>query len=485
MMLQGGVTYEEGRERDREYIASIMYEYPKAETKIIEMPLEYYNPMPVYTIEKPVIVREERKEESKTNRIKPVRRNEVKIPARERIDYINKLGNVKDFGVPQVNENIVMKAKTKKIQAPLKDYNEIANLMYPSMEEKSQIQVKKKEPILLGDAKTLKEEVLSISDVEKTLFKGGMMGNRPLEKIQPVAKNRKQDRNYEEIANLMYPSMEEERYYWDEKGNIFEKNPEDTLNWSEKQKRKLQVLSDNIEKWLNNSDIESEEYKQKVNLILSLIAAPLGGGAVLNSNISKLLVPIMGRKIGQTMAGGIGSGLTSGAVEGIGRGIIEGGNPIKTMLQDAITVGVIGAAGGYGLGKVGQNIAGKALQKYKNLDELNLEQRIEFRKTAKKYYKDYIQDTEIDKDGKIVFTKRGHKELSRWNPKQAVNYPTLKKDIKNSVKIADRKNIDKSKPFLKKFDVYQGENGQHLIGVYSDNKRNYYFTNDSIPISTQ
>ncbi|MGM9993291.1 MAG: lysozyme [Candidatus Avigastranaerophilus sp.] len=167
MMLQGGVTYDEGRERDREYIASIMYEYPKVEKKIIEMPLEYYNPMPVYTIEKPVIVREERKEEPKTNSLKAVRRNEVKIPARERIDYINKAGNVRDMGVPQENENVVMKAKVKKVQAPAKDYNEIANLMYPTMEEKSQIQVKKKEPILLGETSILKEpDMITLADKE-------------------------------------------------------------------------------------------------------------------------------------------------------------------------------------------------------------------------------------------------------------------------------------------------------------------------------
>ena len=165
MMLQGGVTYEEGRERDREYIASIMYEYPKAETKIIEMPLEYYNPMPVYKIEKPVIVREERKEESKTNRIKPVRRNEVKIPARERIDYINKVGNVRDMGVPQVNENVIMKAK-KQVK-PEKNYEEIANLFYPSMTEESQIQVKKKEPMLLGESSVLEEpDMITLADKE-------------------------------------------------------------------------------------------------------------------------------------------------------------------------------------------------------------------------------------------------------------------------------------------------------------------------------
>ena len=282
------------------------------------------------------------------------------------------------------------------------------------MIEKSQIQVKKKEPILLGDAKTLKEEVLSISDVEKTLFKGGMMGNRPLEKIESVAKNRKQDRNYEEIANLMYPSMEEERYYWDEKGNIFEKNPEDTLNWSEKQKRKLQVLSDNIEKWLNNSDIESEEYKQKVNLILSLIAAPLGGGAVLNSNISKLLVPIMGRKIGQTMAGGIGSGLTSGAVEGIGRGIIEGENPIKTMLQDAITGGVIGAAGGYGLGKIAKN-----LEKQKILNNANNSELLN------NWFDDYVDS--ITNNAKSLAEYRGLKQGIEKPGKREVLYDRINK----------------------------------------------------------
>ena len=71
------------------------------------------------------------------------------------------------MGVPQVNENIVMKAKTKKIQTPSKDYNEIASLMYPTMEEKSQIQVKKKEPVLLGETSILKEpDMITLADKE-------------------------------------------------------------------------------------------------------------------------------------------------------------------------------------------------------------------------------------------------------------------------------------------------------------------------------
>ena len=172
MMLQGGVTYEKEAPERKIYIANLMYRYPE-ETETIELiPTEtiVYNNSFGRTngiVEQGRLrdIREEQEIRAREARLQ--RRNTSEKPARQRIDYINKVGNVKDFGVPQVNENIVMKAKTKRIQTPSKDYNEIASLMYPTMEEKSQIQVKKKEPVLLGETSILKEpDMITLADKE-------------------------------------------------------------------------------------------------------------------------------------------------------------------------------------------------------------------------------------------------------------------------------------------------------------------------------
>ena len=55
------------------------------------------------------------------------------------------------------------------------------------------------------------------------------MGNRPLEKIQPVAKNRKRDRNDEEVSNNNKKNAKS--YLWDELINDFEKDNPYGIFW--------------------------------------------------------------------------------------------------------------------------------------------------------------------------------------------------------------------------------------------------------------
>ena len=169
-MLKGGVTYEKESPERKVYIANLMYRYPE-ETETIELiPTEtiVYNNSFGRTngiVEQGRLrdIREEQEIRAREARLQ--RRNTSEKPARQRIDYINKVGNVKDFGVPQVNENVIMKAK-KQVK-PEKNYEEIANLFYPSMTEESQIQVKKKEPVLLGETSILKEpDMITLADKE-------------------------------------------------------------------------------------------------------------------------------------------------------------------------------------------------------------------------------------------------------------------------------------------------------------------------------
>lgn len=145
-------------------------------------------------------------------------------------------------------------------------------------------------------------------------------------------------------------------YYWDKNGNIVSDTEQVPLSFIEKQQRNLQALGDNAKSWLNNSNPDSEAYKQKANLALGLITAPIGGSVALTNNIAKPLMPFFGKKIGQNVAQGIGSGLTGGAVEGFGRGLIENENPLKTMAQDSVIGGTLGGLGGYGLGKIAKNL---------------------------------------------------------------------------------------------------------------------------------
>lgn len=150
-------------------------------------------------------------------------------------------------------------------------------------------------------------------------------------------------------------------YSWDKNGNIVYDNPQPQLPWYEQVKRNLMAFGGNLDTWLNSGNDTIE--KERANFGLGLATAPIGAGATLTANIAKPLVPLVGKKIGQSIASGVGSGLTGGAVEGFGRGLIEQENPLKTMAQDALLGGAFGGLGGYGLGKIA-----KGLEKQRILD---------------------------------------------------------------------------------------------------------------------
>ena len=141
-------------------------------------------------------------------------------------------------------------------------------------------------------------------------------------------------------------------YYTDENGQVvdFKVNPFTKLA------NKAKATAINIGNWLNETNPNSEAYKQKVGTVLGLVTAPLGLGATLTGGIARGLTPYVGRKIAQNMAQGIGSGVAGG---GIGGGLEAGLNDRNIAiggLQGAITGGLLGGLGGYGLGKVAQKL---------------------------------------------------------------------------------------------------------------------------------
>ena len=114
----------------------------------------------------------------------------------------------------------------------------------------------------------------------------------------------------------------------------------------------------------------------------------------------------------------------------LGRALREDENPLKTAAQDTFT----GATLGTGLGTIGSNaqkvIKGKKLKQYGDIDLLDKTSRKQYSKDAREYYQDYNQGIIVNKDGPIELTNRGQREVLRWNPKQAQNFPELTKDMK-------------------------------------------------------
>ena len=141
-------------------------------------------------------------------------------------------------------------------------------------------------------------------------------------------------------------------YYTDENGQVvdFKVNPFTKLA------NKAKATAINIGNWLNETNPNSEAYKQKVGTVLGLVTAPLGLGATLTGGIARGLTPYVGRKIAQNMAQGIGSGVAGGAIGGGAEAGLNDRNIAIGGLQGATVGGLLGGLGGYGLGRVAQKL---------------------------------------------------------------------------------------------------------------------------------
>ena len=141
-------------------------------------------------------------------------------------------------------------------------------------------------------------------------------------------------------------------YYTDENGQVvdFKANPFVKLA------NKAKATATNIGDWINETDPNSEAYKQKASAIVGLETLPLGLGRFATQQIAKGLTPYIGRKIAQNMAQGIGSGVAGGGVAGGLEAGLNDRNIAIGGLQGATVGGLLGGLGGYGLGKVAQKL---------------------------------------------------------------------------------------------------------------------------------
>ena len=141
-------------------------------------------------------------------------------------------------------------------------------------------------------------------------------------------------------------------YYTDENGQVvdFKVNPFVKLS------NKVKATATNIGDWINETNPNSEAYKQKVSAIAGLETLPLGLGRFATQQIAKGLTPYVGRKIAQNMAQGIGSGVAGGGIAGGLEAGLNDRNIAIGGLQGATVGGLLGGLGGYGLGKVAQKL---------------------------------------------------------------------------------------------------------------------------------
>lgn len=272
--------------------------------------------------------------------------------------------------------------------------------------------------------------------------------------------------------------------YWDKNGNLYYTDsngnklpPQISL---ENIAKRAKAIATNASSWINETNPESQAYKEKINAILTLETLPLGTSASLAKPVAQKLAPYVGRKIAQGVSQGLNSGAISGAFEGALRSYQEKENPLKTIPQDAALGAVLGAGTGVLSGKVEKVVRGNNLKSYGDIDALDKVSRKQYSQDAKKYYQDYIQETSVNKDGNIDFTKRGIQEQLRWNPKQGQNLPGLKNDLKSAKRLPDEPNRDAlDKKDTDYFEVYRGKYGDHFIEHFKNDNRRYYITKDT------
>lgn len=170
-------------------------------------------------------------------------------------------------------------------------------------------------------------------------------------------------------------------YYTDENGQVvdFKVNPFVKLA------NKVKATATNIGDWINETNPNSEAYKQKVSAIAGLETLPLGLGSFATQGIAKGLTPYVGRKIAQNMAQGIGSGVAGGAIGGGAEAGLNDRNIAIGGLQGATVGGLLGGLGGYGLGNLAQR---KALY--------NIHKNPTNERQVYKYFDDYIKGLDGD-----------------------------------------------------------------------------------------
>lgn len=261
-------------------------------------------------------------------------------------------------------------------------------------------------------------------------------------------------------------------YYTDENGQVvdFKVNPFVKLA------NKVKATATNIGDWINETNPNSEAYKQKVSAIVGLETLPLGLGATLTGGIARGLTPYVGKKFAQNMAQGIGSGVAGGGIAGGLEAGLNDRNIAIGGLQGATVGGLLGGLGGYGLGKVAQKFERAKLPNNPQMHE--------------QYFNDYVAD--LNNKTKAMADFRAGK-LGMKNGKMGKAYDLAGDNIPLTETEAFKnwygksKTVDESgKPLtlshgsVKTFDTFDKD----LASPESDLGAGFYFTNSASDVNT-
>lgn len=128
---------------------------------------------------------------------------------------------------------------------------------------------------------------------------------------------------------------------------------------------------------------------------------------------------------------------------------------------------------------------GQQLKNYGDIDKLDRILRKQYSNDSRKFYQDYIQEIQLNKNGSFDFSKRGVQEQLRWNPQQVQNFPEMVNDIKNAQRLPDLPNTKPlKKPDISHYEVYRGKNGDHYVEVFNNGEKRYYITKDTPQTAT-
>ena len=152
-------------------------------------------------------------------------------------------------------------------------------------------------------------------------------------------------------------------YYTDENGNKvdFKVNPIKKIG------NKIKAGFTNFANWINETNPNSEAYKQKVNTILTLETMPMGAGKAATQWGASKLTPFFGKKIAGNIAEGVGAGAVGGGVFGAGNAAIEGENPVVGGITGVVGGGLSGGLLNGVIGSIARGAKARQLKKTREL----------------------------------------------------------------------------------------------------------------------
>lgn len=282
--------------------------------------------------------------------------------------------------------------------------------------------------------------------------------------------------------------------YWDKNGNLYYTDsngnklpPQISL---ENIAKRAKAIATNASGWINETNPESQAYKEKINAILTLETLPLGTSAPLAKPVAQKLAPYMGRKMAQGVSQGLNSGAISGAVEGALRSYQEKENPLKTIPQDAAlgaTLGTATAGLGSVVGKYAnqlkiQAIDSKIKQNGGDIKKLSPNERKEYFNLGKKYFSDYEQgvNTMADKIGNVKLNSNAINETMIQSPKHTKDVVDLSKNIRKAKYIASEPERHPHKKYdIEQFHRLRGDDVDYIIAENKKGNNYFYKVTDS------